>query len=625
MMANSTYAVLLLEGLKSTEGEAISPHPNMAMLLGAESPEDAAYANAYVSFEGLRTWLASEDATLEPASILAATVFTTEDAMSYGTKVFEMLDAFPLEKLTRMIGWDQDNALMVEAPVIEGEGLKDYFGTPEAPFDINPGGWTQWRRDRASSQTSDGLPYAGGQFQTGIGKVINGSALGPAPTFAMVDGALQNVPMATNAQGEPSYSMKAMIPFTLYLCDSHLEEASNIPVAVFTHGGDSHRSAAVPWTTLNCKLGIATLTYDTLFHGGRILPLADDTGEIVLPARPDESNEFTGLSIEDEGFVPDYAGDPAGGPETVGQVFALPLQLNPGIAEGNLIMMAGDTHIMTRYLKEGDWSDLHEGLSFDPERVVHEGLSYGTSFTTPVLALTQNYAAEVWSVGSGAMVTANLLTAPSNAELAAGFVRFTLGLATKADELMTSAWLDPVIGILQWLSQRGDPIAYAPYVLRHRTDNYELPILASGASWDHTLFAGAQMTFGKAMGFPIYSAGETWPLDPTQPGIEMVDVTPFAGDALSANISFGERTHTAAIFHSASSCHSMQVRPLCAIDHELQYPPIVTLESPLVEDGPGLVCELQHQSLAFLSSFMDPSREIEIIAPGGTCEALYSP
>ncbi|MGB0589320.1 MAG: hypothetical protein ACPGU1_06540 [Myxococcota bacterium] len=623
IMASSTYAVLITQGITTQGGEAVSAHPHMAMLLADAAPSDEAHAAAHSSFAALRDWLASEDSDVESDTIVVATVFTTEDVMAYGTSVFDMLDAFTLEPPTRQVSWDVEANVAIEAPIVEGDDLSTYFGVPEAPFQNNPASWTTSRRAEAASQTSDGLPYAGGQLHTGVGRVINGSVLAPAPNFQTVDGVVRNLPISWDDAGSPTWSMKAMIPFTLYLCDSHLEALSDVPVAVFTHGGTSHRSAGAAWAPLNCKLGIATLSYDTLYHGGRIMVAADEAGEILLAVNPDEDNEYTGLSIGDEGFVPDYAGDTGGGPETVGQIFALPLQLNPEIAEGNLIMMAGDTHMVTRYVKEADWSQVQPGLSFDAERVIHVGLSYGTSFTTPVLALTQDYIAEVWSVGSGAMVTSNLLSAPSNAELASGFVRFTLGLPTSADDLMATAWLDPIIGLIQWLSQRGDPLAYAPYVLRHRTDGYELPILATGDSWDETLSARAQMSFGNALGMPVYTHGDAWTLDPSQPGIDMIQSTPYGDAPLSDNATFGDRTHTAGIFYTSASCHAMQVRPMCVRNHELQYPPIVPLENSEVTDEVGLICELQSQSLSFLSSVMSSDGPTEIVAPHGDCDALY--
>jgi hypothetical protein len=625
IMADSTYAVVLTQGIATADGEPITVHPNTTMLLAESAPDDEGHTVAHNSFAPLRSWLASDDNATQAEDVVIATVFTTEDVMTYGASIFAMLDAFTLEPPTRQVRWDVAASAAIEAPVIDGDDLASYFGVPEAPFHNNPATWTASRRIAAASLTGDGEPYSGGQFHTGVGRVLNGSVLAPAPSFQTVDGDAKNLPIVWDETGAPTWSMKAMIPFTLYLCDSHLDALSDLPVAVFTHGGTSHRSAGAAWAPLNCKLGIATLSYDTLYHGGRIMVQADEAGETLLAVNPDEDNEYTGLSIDDDGFMPDYAGDTGGGPETAGQIFALPLQLNPAIAEGNLIMMAGDTHMITRYVKEADWSQVQPGLSFDAERVIHVGLSYGTSFTTPVLALTQDYVAEVWSVGSGAMVTSNLLTAPSNAELASGFVRFTLGLPTSADDLMAAAWLDPIVGLIQWLSQRGDPLAYAPYVLRHRTDGYELPLLATGDSWDETLSSRAQMSFGAAMGVPVYTDGEAWTLAPSQPARDMIKSTPYEGIPLSDNATFGERTHTAAIFYTASSCHAMQVRPMCMRDHELQYPPVVDLESSTITNDVGHICEMQNHSLAFLTSVLAPDTAPEIVAPHGDCEALYGP
>jgi hypothetical protein len=144
--------------------------------------------------------------------------------------------------------------------------------------------------------------------------------------------------------------------------------------------------------------------------------------------------------------------------------------------------------------------------------------------------------------------------------------------------------------------------------------------VATGDSWDDTLSAAAQMTFGKAMGFPVYTDGDTWTLDPTQPAGDSVDAQPYSM-TLHGNANFGDRSHTAALFYAGQSCHAMAARPMCALDNELQYPPIVPLDSPAV--AAGLICEIQGQSLSFLESVL--AGEPTITGMGGTCEALYGP
>ena len=40
-------------------------------------------------------------------------------------------------------------------------------------------------------------------------------------------------------------------------------------------------------------------------------------------------------------------------------------------------------------------------------------------------------------------------------------------------ELQAGGWRDPVVNLIQWLGEQGDPYTYAPYILRHRTDGFE--------------------------------------------------------------------------------------------------------------------------------------------------------
>ncbi|MDP6943296.1 MAG: hypothetical protein QF464_04030, partial [Myxococcota bacterium] len=553
-----------------------------------------------------------------------ATVFTTEATMPLGRAVLDVIDAHVLTQPTRNVSWDPEAEAFIVADVIEGDALDAYFGVPAAPFEHNPGSWSEGNRVDAAHFLEDGQDrYAGGTLHAGIGRVINGSFMAPALGFVAEGGAPKNVPFQWDASDAPTWSLEAMIPFTLFLCDEHLGDPANLPVAIFTHGGTGHRSSGLAWANLNCQLGVATIAYDNIFHGGRIQLALNSDETVILPTRLDAFNAYTGLTLEDEGFVPDQAGDNGGGPETVGQLYALPAGLDPGIAEGNLLTMMSDTHALVRLVKEGDWGQIQEGLSFDDTKIFHQGLSYGSSFTTPLLALTRDFVGEVWSVGSGAMVAANLCTAPENAELATGFMRFTLGLAPLGEELLAAVWLDPIVGMIQWLTQRGDPMGYAPYVLRHREDDYTLPIIATGNSWDETLGAAAQLSFGQALGLPVYTHGEDWTLDPTQPAVDTVVATAYQGTPLVGNVTFGDRTHSAALFYSRQTCHAMQIRPVCSATYQKPYPPIVELEEPLVEASP--ICAIQTATKAFMASLLGGATHPEIAAPEGTCEALYVP
>lgn len=623
LLADTTYAVLIRTGVELDSGEVIEATPAFTEVIGTDPPTESTVdvQRARVVFAPVRDWI-EDEADLNAADFVIGTVFTTEGVLDLGTALIAAADAFPLEAPTLRVGWDIEAGDWIEAPVYEGaDALASYFGTPAAPYENNPGYWSDGLREEAATLAGLDAPYAGGSMHHKVGAVINGSFVAPAFNYQGEGADAKNLEFAWEDDAIV-YSTTALVPFTLWLCEDHLADPADLPVAVFTHGGTGIRSNAGAWANLNCTMNIATISYDIPFHGGRIAVTVPDGMNVRVPVRQDDENTFSGLTAEDDDYVPDHIGDNGGGPETVGQLFAMPLSLDPGVVEANLLTITSDTHVLVRLLGDGDWSGVREGLSFDGDNLFHESLSYGTSFTTALMALTDSFRGVIQSVGSGWMEGLNLTTAPANSELASGILRVLLGLQSTAVELQAGAYRDLVVTIESWLSQRGDPIGWAPYVLRYRQSDYELPVLGSGDSWDETLNGMAQVGFGAAYGLPVYTDGPEWTIDPSMPGADTVTSTPWPGGTLNGNATFGDRSHSAAFFYSSKSCHTLSIVPVCTEKYEKPYPPVTKVEVFTVSESP--VCALQTQAQVFLQSLLDGDTHGDIVAPSGTCDALYS-
>jgi len=616
LMAGSLYGVVVTRGVRTAAGQEVEPHPAVAALVrgpAAGAPD----AHLDPLWAPLREALS--DAAIAPADVLVATVFTTQEVLPYARTVLEAVQRYELGTPSRRVRWDPTTEDFEEAPPIEGAALQSYYGEPQAPFEHNPGMW-DWNRDHAEHFEPYGRRYDGGTPHPGIGLVQHGSVVVPALNMQRAPGGGITPAALRFVDGVPVAELNAMVPFTLYLCEAHLADPTNLPLAIYSHGGGAIRSNSSAWAAANCLAGVATLAIDMVFHGGRTATRLLDDESLIVPVTPDLQNVYTGLNEGDPGFERDWVGDRASSLDVVGALFAIWQGLDPGVVEANMLTIPADTATLLRYVQERDWSSVRPGLSFDSARIFHESLSFGTSFHTPLLVLSDDFAGMVGSVASGLMLSVNLLMAPSNSQTASAVAATALGLRTPPDKLAARSRQDPVLGLHQWLHERGDPLPYAPYVLRHRPTAPLPPVLHSGDSWDETLHGPAQITYTQALGLPLYQHGEAWTIDATLPGSDRLLATPAPAEPLSDNATFGEQSTTAAIYWYAGSCHGLTQGSICAQSYAHPYPPHELLEVPVVKPSP--LCALHNQIAGFLTSIL-AGGPAEIVPPTGSCEEVY--
>ncbi len=604
----ATYALLVADGVKMDDGRTIEAPAGWLELLADEGEGEARAAYA-----GLRDYLAGTDDVY-----VVGTVFTTASEIERAEALFDAIDGFALTPPTRGLRWESEGESWLMAEPVEGqEALDAFFGIPTGAWVDNPGKWGEGSRADAGVLDGTGEPYAGGSLHKKIGRVLGGTFRAPALGWK-ADGITQE-PLPW-VDGKPTWAVEAAVPFTLYLCEDHLADPSDLPVAVFTHGGTGTRHDAVSFANLNCELGIATICFDLRFHSGRTTMEFLEDEDLRVPVGEDTYNDYTGLSAEDEGFVPDHVGDAGGATETVGGLFALKYEGDPEIVAVNLLSIAAETYTLVRYVKEGDWSSVQEGLSFDADNVFHESLSFGTTFTTVLMAARDEFRGVISSVGTGSILTENLTVAPANAALATGILVPTLGLGTPAFELIAAPWMDPMLAMTQWLLERGDSMPYAPHVLRWRQDETEQSIIASGDSWDETLYTPAQLGFHHAYALPEFASGAEFTLDESVYGASTVEYLPL-NEPASGNLVIGDSHHTAAAFYFHKSCHAQVLRPVCRREFSAPQPPSTPLAEHDVFESP--ICAWHQQAHDFLESLLDGDGWGAVKAPGGTCAELY--
>ncbi len=610
IMPDSTYVLVVNAGVKSKSGKVIGAPLELGDVLISE-PVNPAAVTAWERAAPLRGWLAAGNEVP-----VIATAFRVEPSLAPLAAMLATIAATKLDAPTRALRYDAKAGKMIDGASYQGAELDGFFGVPAPPFDKNPGSWDGGDRERASAIS--GKPYAAGSFRGHIGKVALGSMV--VPSFNMISkGNLPKVAPLSIVNGVAETKLKAMVPITLYLCENHLKSAANLPIAIFNHGGTATRNNATALAIMNCQVGIATLAADLPFHGGRSETAL--VGDKVVPIRADVQSDLTGLNQGDPGFVADGVGDEAGADATVGNLFGLNVRLAPDVIEANLLTVPAELAALVKLVREGDWSAFHPGISFDGKAIFLEGLSFGTTFTTGFLALSDDWRGAIGSTGSGHSLRANPTVAPSNGDLASQVIQGVLGLKSTAEELQLGAYRDPVGGLYSWLAERGDSMAFAPYVLRHRKTKSARNIVHTGDSWDETLSSPAQLRYNAALGLEVLTS-DGWKLDATVPGAAGVKAKAAAAKT-SANVTFDGVTHTAAIFYNAESCHPQLITPLCAKTFKKEYPPIVALAAKDVKVTVAPICAIHAQGIALFQPLLGGTGPGPIVPPSGDCATVY--
>jgi hypothetical protein len=79
LLPNTTYAIVLLDGIASTDGAEFERDADFDAMLGESAPADPVLAAAWSAYAPLRAWLADPETRVAAARVLNAAVFTTAD------------------------------------------------------------------------------------------------------------------------------------------------------------------------------------------------------------------------------------------------------------------------------------------------------------------------------------------------------------------------------------------------------------------------------------------------------------------------------------------------------------------------------------------------------------------
>jgi pimeloyl-ACP methyl ester carboxylesterase len=375
-------------------------------------------------------WQTTTDALHELANdrIAGLAVFTTQHATAPLVAAAAVQAALPAPTLTF-----PDSKL-----VFAGTTALDKLMGRASRFTTGPRmGLEHWGNDDATGVAHDhvGVVATGQMTVTRFRRDDTGTDLADDETFEIVD-------------GKPRVVATDTIPVTIIL-PSTPPPASGYPVVIYGHGLAAGRHQLMPFAEPLTSQGYALVGIDMSGHGSRFDPT--DHYNNQAEGKPG----FTG-----DPMMPDGFGDTTG-PLT--QISFFENFLGVGAIRDSIRQSALDLSSVTRLLRRPDL-DLSAigGAKLDTRHVTYLGESFGTVVGTLFAAIEPDIDLYVLDVPGGGI--ADLLL-PGSPEIGAPALPI---VETIYHPLLRVDRWNPLVGLMQSVLDGGDPLTYAPHVLRDR-------------------------------------------------------------------------------------------------------------------------------------------------------------
>jgi hypothetical protein len=290
-----------------------------------------------------------------------------------------------------------------------------------------------------------------------VGTVAFGSYLSPD-----YENASRFIPAVGSATGVPAVQGTNRIYFSLFL-PSGAAPAGGWPVAIFGHGfGDNKNSSPTIVASSMANRGIATIAINVVGHGGG--PLGSlivnrATGPVTLSAGGREiDQDGNGIFNGTEG------------------VNAAPPQLVIGSRDG-LRQTVIDLMQLVREIEVGMDVDGDGTADLNADRISYFGQSFGGIYGTKFLAVEPHVRTGVPNVAGGSiievarlggfrpLVVASLAARTPALTLLLGSFNENIPLRNLPPVIDTTAGpIQTVIDNTEWVTQSGNPAAYAPHL-----------------------------------------------------------------------------------------------------------------------------------------------------------------
>jgi hypothetical protein len=443
---HTRYALIVTNGIRDTKGNRIEAKPFRQALNALHSGKGDHGGEAKKTLKAYRNSVldAVEASGIDLDRVVAASVFTTQSATAVLEKIRDRIKAMtPAPTATIIASFPRSDVAFIQwnQQVSTTGDLESTF-LPVPALDIFPG-------------AVDRIVF--GQFDS--------------PQWQTAD---KFIPAIGTRTGVLTVQSTSTLQFNLFVPGGE-RPSGGWPVAIFGHGfTDSKQGAPFAVASTLAFNGIASISINVVGHGGG----AGGTLTII-PA----DEEALPLIIPDGGRGIDQDGD-----GTIGLtegVNAVPPRQIIASRDG-LRQTVADLMQLVRVIKSGIDVDADETADLDGNRIYYAGQSFGGIYGTKLIAIEPDIRAGVPNVPGGDIVEIARLSPAFRPLL--GFA-----LATRVPSLSNAGPFEPplwgfddsiplrdgpavtapvpgampiqeVLDNTEWVSQAGNPVAYAPYL-----------------------------------------------------------------------------------------------------------------------------------------------------------------
>jgi hypothetical protein len=410
LAAGTTYAAILTREVALEGGRHLAASFELEDVLAGSAPSAAA----------VRAYAPLAASSIDPATIAGAAVFTTCDYDADFTAIAAALDAADRPVFTATQVWRA------------GAALDDLLGTP-------------------ADNTFPGVDNPGGIAHADIAFVVAGTYL--SPNYQSATPGHLGV-WERDADGAPVAKGMDEVPVLLVI-PAGITDHSALPVVLFQHGLGESKTAVLALANTLAARGVASISIDIPFHGGRSPDAKDDVHNFGDGEGPDGLADPTGILVAPTFF--DLFGDDDAAP------------LDPRVQTASFRQAAIDVMALTRLIDGGDWSAVGQmapaldDLGFRADRIVYASESFGGFIGLLAVAYEPRLQAAFLSVAGGGLLGELLENSPTYGPFFMPILNGAFDVApNEVDPLYDPAhthWAYQMMGLLLGSA---DPLTYAP-------------------------------------------------------------------------------------------------------------------------------------------------------------------
>jgi hypothetical protein len=464
---HTRYALIVTNGIRDTSGQPVDPSP-FRQALNFGHTNDArikAYRKSLLD--------AIEASGVDPDSVVVASLFTTQSATAVLEKIRDHIKAMTPVPTTFLLGPGGSRTVF---PLVSATGLTT------ATFNR--------QTSTVGPLSSVPVPTAALLAQPGVGRIAFGKFSSPDWETAE-----KVIPAIGTLTGVPAVQGTNDIYFNLVL-PSGTQPPGGWPVAIYGHGfGDNKNNSPFAVAATMANHGLATIAINVVGHGfgaaGTLTVTAN--GVPVTFAAGGRGIDQNGNTVIDS---------------TEGSSAAPP----NGIVSSRdgLRQTVADLMQLVRVIQGGMDVDGDGIADLDPGRIYYFGQSFGGIYGTKFIAVEPDVRAGVPNVPGGAIIEivrlsptfrpllgialASRVPPLSNAgPLAPPLWGFQESIPLRDDPAVTAPMagampIQELIDNTEWVSQSGNPVAYAPHLRKIPLDGVPTrPFIIQSAKGDATV------------------------------------------------------------------------------------------------------------------------------------------